>query len=63
MLYDKIQRLCQERGISVYRLETDLGFGKSSVQRWKTASPTVRNLKKVADYFGVTVDALLKEGR
>ena len=29
--------------------------------KWKAASPTVGKLKRVADYFGVTVDELLAD--
>lgn len=59
MIFDNISRLCKERGISVARLERELGFGNGIIGKWANSSPTVEKLKKVADYFGVTVDSLL----
>jgi hypothetical protein len=29
------------------------------VGKWKTVTPTLANVKKVADYFGISVDALI----
>ena len=35
-LYDRIQKLCEERGISISRLESDCGLGNSTIKKWKT---------------------------
>ena len=59
MLYDEIMILCGKSGISIARLERETGLGNGTVRRWKQASPGTGNLKKVADYFGVTLDDLL----
>ncbi len=59
MILDNIQKLCKERGISVARLERELGFGNATIRGWGSSSPNVDNLKKVADFFGVTVDSLI----
>mgnify|MGYP001046465760 CR=1 FL=1 len=58
-LYDRIQKLCEERGISISRLESDCGLGNSTIKKWKTTNPNVNKIKAVALYFGVTVDYLL----
>lgn len=59
LILDNIQKLCKERGISVARLERELGFGNATIRGWGSSSPNVDNLKKVADFFGVTVDSLI----
>lgn len=59
MILDNIQKLCKERGISVAKLERELGFGNATIRGWGSSSPNVDNLKKVADFFGVTVDSLI----
>lgn len=51
--------MCQKRGISISRLEKELGFGNATIRGWVSSSPTVERLKAVADYFGVTVDDLI----
>lgn len=61
MIYEKIAALCKERSISISRLEKEVGIGNGTIGRWSISSPTVENLKKVADYFGVSVDRLLAE--
>lgn len=50
---------CVKDGISISKLEKILGFGNGSISRWERVSPNVLAVKKVADYFGVTVDDLL----
>lgn len=60
MIYDRIKELCTQKGISIYRLEKDLGFSSCSICKWKTSSPSVDKVQKVADYFDVTVNYLLE---
>ena len=59
MIYDNISCLCKERGISIAKLERELGIGNGTIGKWANSSPTAEKLKRVADYFGVTVDSLL----
>ena len=61
MILDNIRQKCKEDGISMYALERRLGFGNGTVASWATSSPSIDKLKRVADYFGVTVDELLKD--
>lgn len=62
MLYENVSRLCKERNITFCALERATGLGNGSIWKWgnRTKSPNVSAVKKVADYFGVTVDELLK---
>lgn len=59
MVYEKIQSLCKEQGISIPKLEDKLGFGGGTISRWKTSSPGSDKLVKVALYFHVSTDYLL----
>lgn len=61
MIYKNIEAKCREKNISVSALEKSVGLGNATIKGWSESSPKVENLKKVADYFGVTVDELLKE--
>lgn len=61
LIFKNILRLCKERNITISRLEKDVGLGNATVRGWEESTPKVDNLKLVADYFGVTVDELLKE--
>jgi transcriptional regulator with XRE-family HTH domain len=58
-MYNKVKRLCDARGISIHKFEADIGLANGAVGKWKTVTPTLANVKKVADYFGISVDALI----
>lgn len=60
IVYERIKSLCQKKGITITKLESDLGFGNSSVKKWeKTSSPSIDKIVKVASYFDVSTDYLL----
>ena len=61
MILSNVSNLCKERKISIARLEREVGIGNGVISGWENGNPRVDTLKKVADYFGVTVDELLKE--
>lgn len=61
MLYENIKKVCMAKGISINQIEKELGFARSSLSKWEKHSPSVRSLKKVSDYLGVTIDELLAE--
>lgn len=59
MIYKNIVRLCKERGISIAKLEQNCGLGNGTVSGWQSGQPRLDRVKLVADYFGVTIDALI----
>ena len=61
MILEKIQKLCKAKGIAIAKLEKEAKIGNGTISRWDNSSPTVANLKKVADYCGVTIEELLEE--
>lgn len=62
MIYENVQRLCAKAGISTFTLEKKLNLGNATISRWKdNTTPNVKTAKAVADYFGVTVDDLLRD--
>lgn len=61
LIAENVKQLCVERGITFAELERQLGLGNGVIARWGGIRPRVDRLKLVADYFGVTVDELLRE--
>lgn len=61
MQYEKIDQLLRENNITAYRMCKDLGLPTSSATAWKQGQykPSLASLKKIADFFGVTVDYFL----
>lgn len=56
MVFEKIEALAKEKGITVAALEKSLGFGNGTIRGWKTKSPSLKNITRVARYLGVSVD-------
>lgn len=60
MFYDRFMGLCKERGVSPSAVMVSIGLNKSNATFWKKGSiPKGDTLRKLADYFGVSVDYLL----
>jgi len=61
MIFENIKRIAEDRGKSISAMERELSFGNGTIHSWKCCSPTVNNLKSVADYLDTTIDELMKE--
>lgn len=59
VLYKKIKKLADDRGVSINQIESDLEFSRGSIYKWDKNVPSVFKIKQVADYFGITVDSLI----
>ena len=60
MFYSNLLRLCSERGISPSALLVHLGISKAGLKRWRDGTePSNPIKKKLADYFGITVEELV----
>lgn len=61
MFYDSFVALCAANLKSPSAVGRELGIDKSTVSCWKRrkANPSDVNAKKIADYFGVSVEDLM----
>lgn len=60
MFYKRLVALCAEKNTNPTALCDALGFAQSAATRWKQGSvPRDITLRKIADYFGVSVSYLL----
>ena len=59
-MIERILALLEERGVTAYKLTSDLGLALSTVTQWKKgkAKPSYGALVKIADYFNVSVEYL-----
>ena len=57
--FERIKKLAKDHGESIKKLSTTLGFGESTIYKWKEQEPKGKDLAKVADHYGVTTDYLL----
>lgn len=64
MFYDRFIELCRKKCVSPSRAAIEAGISKSLVSKWKNnaaAEPSGIVLKKLSDYFDITVSELLDE--
>lgn len=60
IIFTRIKQLCAEKGITLNRLEVELGMSATSISKWKhSVSPTIDKIAKVASYFHVSIDYLV----
>lgn len=57
---ENLTRVQAERGVTNYRIAKEIDVSQASIANWKNGTmPHPRNVKRLADYFNVTVDELL----
>lgn len=62
-MYERFSKLLQENGVSTYKVSKETKIPQSTLSDWKrgVSSPKYDKLKKIADYFGVSVGYLKGE--
>lgn len=62
MFWQNYQQLCWAAGKGTTALAVELGFSNATATGWRNgAMPRPAGLKKIADYFGITVEELLAD--
>ena len=63
MLYKIYAQLRDERKLSDYQVAKATGIATSTFSSWKagTYKPKLDKIKKIADYFGVSIEAFLED--
>ena len=62
MFWQNFTKLCEANGKSPSRVTAELGLATGTATNWKKGSiPQNRVLKRIADYFGVSVQELMQE--
>jgi len=62
---DKILKLASDKGVSMADLADMLSIGEHLLYDWKIGlrDPSIWDVIKIADYFGVTTDYILRDGQ
>lgn len=58
-IYNRIRDLAHQHKISLAELERSLEFSNGIISTWKFSNPSIDKVKKVANYFNVSIDYLL----
>lgn len=62
-MYERYVKLRDNAGVTDGKVARETGITKSTFTEWKSgrSAPKIDKLKKIADYFAVTVDYFVKE--
>lgn len=63
LVYENIKTLCAEKGTSICAVEKACSIGNGTLGGYADGVrlPSAKTLKKLSEFFGVSVDELLKE--
>lgn len=59
MIFENIQEICNEKGISIAELEREAGLKNGAIGKWRTSSPTIKSLQSVAKVLKVKINKLI----
>lgn len=60
MLYENIQNIASEKGISIAELEKRAGLSNGTIGKWRDSMPKIDSLIKVAKVLDVGLSVLTK---
>lgn len=60
-MYEIFEQLLQKYGVSAYKVSKATGVTQSTLSDWKRgrSTPKSENMKKLSDYFGVSLEYLM----
>ena len=60
-MYEIFEKLLKKYGVTAYKVAKETGITQSTLSDWKRgrSTPKTDNMKKIADYFGVSVEYLM----
>lgn len=64
-MYEIFDELLKKHNITPYRVHKETGVPQSTLSDWKNGKsiPKIDNMQKIAEYFNVTVDYLIGNGK
>lgn len=62
-MYERFEKLLKEYNVTAYKVSQATGIATPTLTKWKQGdyTPKIDKLKKIADYFGVSVGYLTGE--
>ena len=58
-IYENIKAIADKRGISINKLEKDLGLPRSSVMKYNASVPSVEKIRVISEYLHVSIDDII----
>ena len=60
MVYDNIKTCAKAQNKSIRKIEEKAGLSNGTIGKWRSKSPRLSSLQKVADELGVSIGELLQ---
>lgn len=62
-MYKVFEKLCEKKGVTVYRVSQETGIPTSTLSEWKKGlyTPKIDKMMKLAEYFEVPLETFVKE--
>ena len=62
MFYSYFDYLCKQKGVSKNKACQEMGVSRNVAAKWKSTNtnPNMTTLSKISEYFGVSIDELLR---
>ncbi len=57
-LYERIKEAAARKGLSVNRLEKEMGLPRSSISKYNRHKPSIDKITDIANFLGISVDEL-----
>ena len=59
-MFEKIEKFCKEKGISINKFEDECGFGNGTVSKWRggKVKPSMNSIERIAEYTKIPVGEL-----
>lgn len=57
-LLERVQKLLEEKGITIKQAERESGLSNATIRKWATQNPSLDSIVKLAKYLQVSVDYL-----
>lgn len=60
-MYEIFEQLCQEKGVTAYKVCKETGITTATISNWKAGryTPKQEKMQKIADFFGVSLEYLM----
>lgn len=58
-IYDRVQSLIKERGLTVKQLERECDLANATIRRWATQTPNIESVRRVAQALNTSIDYLV----
>lgn len=58
-IFERVQELIKEKGITVKQLERECELANATIRRWETQTPNIESVRKVAQRLNTSIDFLV----